>query len=122
MPRRIFALLCSLPLLLGLALPCDATELQLSEVRLDPCGEQDAGNQPELSRPVGASCYVLTGDVENRSNNSVVDTDVYARILDSSCEPVLPNRTRVGSVCDVNPSHSPLPYGSLLLLELLDRL
>ena len=104
--RRFFTLLLSLPLLLGLALPCDAAELQLSGVRLDPCGEQDPGNQPDLSRPVGASCYVLTGDVENSSRDSVVDTDVYARILDSSGEPVLPNRTRVGSIGDVNPGQS----------------
>ena len=107
MLRRFASVFLCLPLLLGLALPCDAAELQLSEVRLDPCGELDAGNQPELSRPVGASCYVLTGDVENRSKNSVIDTDVYARILDASGEPVLPNRTRVGSIGDVNPGHSP---------------
>ena len=107
MLRRLLAFLCSLPVLLGLALSCDAAELQLSKVRLDLCGEQDAGSQPELSRPVGASCYVLTGDVENRSRNIVVDTDVYARILDSSGEPVLPNRTRVGSIGDVNPGQSP---------------
>ena len=50
---------------------------------------------------------MLTGDVENRSKNSVIDTDVYARILDASGEPVLPNRTRVGSIGDVNPGHSP---------------
>ena len=104
--RRFFTILLSLPLLLGLALPCDAAELQLSGVRLDPCSEQDPGNQPDLSRPVGASCYVLTGDVENSSRNSVVDTDVYARILDASGEPVLPNRTRVGSIGDVNPGQS----------------
>ena len=104
--RRFFTLLLSLPLLLGLALPCDAAELQLSGVRLDPCSEQDPGNQPDLSRPVGASCYVLTGDVENSSRDSVVDTDVYARILDASGEPVLPNRTRVGSIGDVNPGQS----------------
>ena len=104
--RCFFTLFLSLPLLLGLALPCDAAELQLSGVRLDPCGEQDPGNQPDLSRPVGASCYVLTGDVENSSRDSVVDTDVYARILDASGEPVLPNRTRVGSIGDVNPGQS----------------
>ena len=107
MLRQILALLCSLPLLLGVALPSYAAELKLSAVRLDPCGEQDAGNQPELSRPVGASCYVLTGDVENRTRNSVVDTDVFARILDASGEPVLPNRTRVGSIGDVEPGTHP---------------
>ena len=106
MLRRFLSFLISLPLLLGLALPCDAAELQLSGIHLDPCGEQDPGNQPDLSRPMGASCYVLTGDVENSSRNSVVDTDVYARILDASGEPVLPNRTRVGSIGDVNPGQS----------------
>ncbi|WP_038557118.1 hypothetical protein [Synechococcus sp. KORDI-52] len=107
MLRRLLTLLCCLPLLLALALPCDAAELQLSGIRLDPCGEQDPGNQPDLSRPMGASCYVLTGDVENRGKNSVIDTDVYARILDASGEPVLQNRTRVGSIGDVNPGQSP---------------
>ena len=106
MLRRFLSFVISLPLLLGLALPCDAAELQLSGIHLDPCGEQDPGNQPDLSRPMGASCYVLTGDVENSSRNSVVDTDVYARILDASGEPVLPNRTRVGSIGDVNPGQS----------------
>ena len=107
MLRRFLSFLISLPLLLGLALPCDAAELQLSGIHLDPCGEQDPGNQPDLSRPMGASCYVLTGEVENRGRNSVVDTDVYARILDASGEPVLQNRTRVGSIGDVSPGQSP---------------
>ena len=107
MLRRFFAVLLSLPLLLGLALPCDAAELQLSRIRLDPCSEQDPGNQPDLNRPMGASCYALTGDVENRGKNNVVDTDVYARILDASGEPVLQNRTRVGSIGDVTPGQSP---------------
>ena len=52
---------------------------------------------------MGASCYVLTGDVTNAGRRTVVDTDVYARILDASGEPVLQNRTRVGSIGDVNP-------------------
>ena len=107
MLRRFIAVLLSLPLLLGLALPCDAAELQLSGIRLDPCSEQDPGNQPDLNRPMGASCYVLKGEVENRGKNNVVDTDVYARILDASGEPVLQNRTRVGSIGDVTPGQSP---------------
>ena len=106
MLHRYLAVLFALPLLLGQALPCDAAELQLSGIRLDPCGEQDPGNQPDLSRPMGASCYVLTGEVENRGKNSVIDTDVYARILDASGEPVLQNRTRVGSIGDVSPGQS----------------
>ena len=52
---------------------------------------------------MGASCYVLSGDVENSGSRAIVDTDVYARILDASGEPVLQNRTRVGSIGDVEP-------------------
>jgi hypothetical protein len=36
----------------------------------------------------------------------VVDTDVFALILDASGEPVLPNRSRVGSIGDVPPGRS----------------
>jgi hypothetical protein len=45
-----------------------------------------------------------------RAASTVVDTDVFARILDASGEPVLQNRTRVGSIGDVPPGRSePLP-------------
>jgi hypothetical protein len=36
----------------------------------------------------------------------VVDTDVFAQILDASGEPVLQNRSRVGSIGDVPPGSS----------------
>jgi hypothetical protein len=35
------------------------------------------------------------------------DTDVFALILDASGEPVLPNRTRLGSIGDIPPGQSP---------------
>jgi hypothetical protein len=60
-----------------------------------------------MRRPAGASCYALRGVVTNPGRRPVVDTDVFARILDASGEPVLPNRTRVGSIGDVPPGASP---------------
>ena len=101
--------LASLCLLLSLCLgsgPALAAELQVSQVRLEPCPSADAGSQPELRRPTGASCYALRGEVINKGRQSVVDTDVFALILDSSDEPVLPNRSRVGSIGDVPPGTS----------------
>jgi hypothetical protein len=86
--------------------PALAAELQVSQVRLEPCPSGDAGSQPELRRPTGASCYALRGEVINKGRQSVVDTDVFALILDSSDEPVLPNRSRVGSIGDVPPGSS----------------
>ena len=97
------------PILLALwlvAAPAWASGLQVSEVSLEPCPAEDIGAQPELGRPAGASCYALRGTVITTGQKPVVDTDVFALILDSSGEPVLQNRTRVGSIGDVPPGSS----------------
>ena len=103
--ERWLPLLGALLLALGLmaplaASPAWAADLQVSEVRLEPCPAEDAGSQPELRRPSGASCYALRGTVTNPGRQPVIDTDVFALILDSSGEPALPNRSRVGSIGD----------------------
>ena len=97
MSQRLLPLLALLILLIGVH-PVDAAELNLSHLSLEPCSVEDPGNQPDFSRPMGATCYVLSGDVENPGRKAVVDTDVFARILDASGEPILPNRTRIGSI------------------------
>lgn len=107
MLRRLLPLLALLLVLLLPAGPVHAAELKLTSIRLDPCGQDDAGAQPDFQRPMGASCFVLSGEVNNPGRSTVVDTDVYARILDASEEPVLQNRTRVGSIGDVQPGTHP---------------
>ena len=94
------AALLSLALLLAPA-PALAADLQVGEVRLEPCPAEDIGAQPDLR--AGASCWALRGEVRNPGRRPVVDTDVFGLILDASGEPVLPNRTRVGSIGDVPP-------------------
>ena len=104
----------SFVLVLGLALallggqpsPAAATELPVAQVRLEPCPEADVGAQPQLRRPLGASCYALHGRVSNPGRQTVVDTDLFAQILDASGEPVLQNRNRVGSIGDIPPGES----------------
>ena len=107
MSRRLLALLTSLLILLGSAASASAADLKLSAIQLLPCNEEDPGNQPDVGRPMGASCFVLSGEVDNPGRRPVVDTDVYARILDASGEPALQNRTRVGSIGDVAPGTHP---------------
>ena len=102
MLRRSIRYLLVLACVFTLAMPAMAAELQLTGVRLDTCNE-DEGGQPDFKRPMGATCYVLRGEVENPGRKPIIDTDVYARILDASGEPVLQNRTRVGSIGDVEP-------------------
>ena len=103
MSRRLFAFLLSVVCVFGPLQPAWSAELTLSAVHLDPCADADPGSQPDLSRAVGASCYVLRGEVDNRGRRPIIDTDVFARILDATGEPVLQNRTRVGSIGDVEP-------------------
>ena len=109
MVRRTLLRLSVALLMLGLWLggdPAWAASLTVSKVSLDPCPSADVGAQPQLRRPSGASCYVLRGTVSNPGRKAVVDTDVFAQILDASGEPVLQNRSRVGSIGDVAPGDS----------------
>lgn len=113
-PRALASALLSLALvlllaggsLLAAAAPAWAASLVVSEVSLEPCPAEDVGSQPQLRRPSGASCYALRGVVTNPGRKPVVDTDVFAQILDASGEPVLQNRSRVGSIGDVPPGRS----------------
>lgn len=102
LPLMVLLLAVLLP-----AQPAGAAELRVTEVSLQPCPPGDGAIQPEGRSPGGARCYALRGIVENPGRRTVVDTDVFARILDASGEPVLPNRTRVGSIGDVEPGRSP---------------
>jgi len=95
-----------LAILLFWAPPAMAAVLHVSGVKLEPCPQADVGAQPEFRRPLGASCYALSGEVLNSGTKPVVDTDMFAQILDASGEPVLQNRTRVGSIGDVPPGRS----------------
>ncbi|MDI9406021.1 MAG: hypothetical protein QM522_04870 [Chitinophagaceae bacterium] len=105
LPRALPLLAVLVALLLGVQ-PVLAAELRVSEVSLQPCPTGDGADQPQGRGLGGAQCYALRGVVDNSSRRTVVDTDVYARILDASGEPVLPNRTRVGSIGDVPPGRS----------------
>ncbi|MEB3308464.1 MAG: hypothetical protein VKK98_10000 [Cyanobacteriota bacterium] len=86
--------------------PAWAADLQVAEVHLEPCPSDDPGAQPDRRGYSGASCYALRGRVDNPGKQTVVDADLFAVILDASGEPVLQNRTRVGSIGDVPPGRT----------------
>ena len=104
--RALLGLATGVLVLVAAAGPALAAELRVSGVTLEPCPAADVGTQPQLRREAEARCYALRGEVINSGSKAVVDTDVFARILDASGEPVLPNRTRVGSIGDVPPGRS----------------
>lgn len=103
-PRVVGVALLLLVLFLA-PLPGLAADLRVEQVTLTPCPAADAGSQAQ-GRSSVASCYALRGEVVNPTGQAVVDTDLFALILDNSGEPVLPNRSRVGSLGDVPPGRS----------------
>jgi hypothetical protein len=48
-----------------------------------------------------ASCFLITGKAKNTSGKTLYDADVFGRIYDANNEPVLQNRTRIGSIPEV---------------------
>lgn len=100
------ALVVMLSVLLLPGTPAWAAELAVEAARLQPCPASDAASQSGQTRPTGAGCWALSGVVRNPGRQTVVDTDVFALILDASGEPVLQNRSRVGSIGDVPPGQS----------------
>ncbi|MEB3334295.1 MAG: hypothetical protein VKP70_04850 [Cyanobacteriota bacterium] len=103
--RGLLVIAAVLLTLVGSPLPAAAADLRVEQVSLTPCSSEDAGNQP--AGRTAASCHALRGEVINPTTHVVVDTDLFAVILDASGEPVLPNRARVGSLGDVPPGRSP---------------
>ena len=99
--RALSAVLVVACTVFGAAPGALAAGLSVHDVSLDPCPAEDIGAQTQLKRPSGASCFVLRGSVDNPGRKTVFDTDVFAQILDASGEPVLQNRSRVGSIGDV---------------------
>lgn len=104
-PRACLALLLTMVVLVVPG-PALAADLSVTEVQLAPCPSSDAASQSAMKRPAGAGCWALSGVVSNPGRRSVIDTDVFALILDASGEPVLQNRSRVGSIGDVPPGRS----------------
>ena len=83
------------------------TEIKLSDLTYQDCPEElTAGNVTSGGNSLPAKCYMITGKAENKSGKNVIDADVYGRIYDANNNPVMQNRTRVGSIDQIPPGVS----------------
>jgi len=53
-----------------------------------------------------ANCFLIAGKAENSTNKPVVNADIFGRIYDAEDNPVMQNRTRLGSIEEVPPGIS----------------
>ncbi|NEP56603.1 MAG: hypothetical protein F6K31_06205 [Symploca sp. SIO2G7] len=52
------------------------------------------------------NCFLVTGKATNKSGKPVVNADIFGRIYDANGNPVMQNRTRLGSIDEVPPGVS----------------
>ena len=83
------------------------TQISLSDLSYHTCpAELAEGNVTSGGGSRPATCYLVTGKAKNPSGKTVIDADVYGRIYDANENPVLQNRTRVGSIAEIPPGVS----------------
>jgi hypothetical protein len=80
------------------------TQIKLSEISYHDCPPELAqGAITSGGTAMAANCFIVTGKAENTSGKMVYNADVYGRIYDANGEPVIQNRTRLGSIGDIPP-------------------
>lgn len=86
--------------------------IALTPIRLFDLGYQECpaelaeGAITSGGTSMAAHCYIVTGKAENKSGKPVTNADIFGRIYDANDEPVMQNRTRLGSIEEVPPGIS----------------
>jgi hypothetical protein len=100
-------LVVALWLLSGLGLTAQAlTPIELTDVSYQPCPPEYAEGMVTPGSIQQASCYLIVGKAINRSGKPVINADIFGRIYDANDNPVMQNRTRLGSIEEVPPGES----------------
>ena len=94
-------------LLSGLTVPAFAlTRLDLRDISYTSCPDEYADGMVTPGSAQKANCYLIIGKVVNSSGKLVVNADIFGRIYDANNNPVMQNRTRLGSISEVPPGES----------------
>jgi hypothetical protein len=91
----------------GVGLTAQAlTQIELTDLGYTQCPEEYAEGMVTPGSIQQANCYLITGKAINRSGKPVVNADIFGRIYDANDNPVMQNRTRLGSIPEVPPGES----------------
>lgn len=84
------------------------TQIQLSDLSYRECPPELAEGTviPGGGSGRAASCFLVMGKALNKSGKLVVNADIFGRIYDANGNPVMQNRTRLGSIDEVPPGVS----------------
>lgn len=82
------------------------TQIKLSDLSYKECPPELAQGAVISSGSARANCFIVTGKAQNSTYKTVYDADIYGRIYDANNDPILQNRTRLGSIAKVPPGTS----------------
>jgi hypothetical protein len=83
------------------------TQIKLSDLSYQECPAEIAeGTVTSGGASRAANCFIITGKAENDSGKPVLNADIFGRIYDANNNPVMQNRTRLGSIDEVPPGVS----------------
>lgn len=86
------------------------TKLKLSNLSYQDCPPELAKGAVISSGSAAANCFIVTGKAENSTYKTVYDADIFGRIYDANNNPILQNRTRLGSIPEVPPGISDFEF------------
>lgn len=81
------------------------TPIELSDLSYKSCPAEYDGMVAAGSIQA-ANCFLIVGKAINRSGKPVVNADIFGRIFDANDNPVMQNRSRLGSIEEVPPGES----------------
>jgi hypothetical protein len=55
---------------------------------------------------MSGNCFIITGKAQNNSGKPVLNADIFGRVYDANNNPVMQNRTRLGSIDEIPPGVS----------------
>jgi hypothetical protein len=82
------------------------TQIKLSDISYHDCPVELAQGTVISSGSASANCFIVTGKAKNSTYKTVYDADIFGRIYDKNNDPILQNRTRLGSIAEVPPGVS----------------
>lgn len=82
------------------------TQIKLFDISYQNCPTELAIGAVTSNGSSAANCFIVTGKAKNDTYKTVYDADIFGRIYDANNDPVLQNRTRLGSIAEVPPGTS----------------
>lgn len=82
-------------------------QIRLFDLSYESCPEEiGEGAVTPGGTSMPASCFLISGKAENPTNKDIYNADIFGRIYDANDNPVMQNRTRLGSIDEVPPGVS----------------